>query len=82
MSELTPNDDALQTEAWVVRDGFIIARDLGLSYAKALELATSSTVLDPSLAIEGDLRTKQAEMVARILQQPEVLDIEVRARPL
>lgn len=80
MAELPPNDEALQTEAWVVNDGFTTARDLGLPYETALALATRKEVLDPSLAIGGDLRNMQAEMVAQILQQPEVLEIPVRSR--
>ena len=74
MIELPPNDAALQTEAWVVNAGFTAARDYGVPYEKALEIATRPDLIGSSLAVGSNLQRMQAEMVALVVQKSEVLD--------
>jgi len=72
--------EELETEARVVNVGYDIARELGLSSEAALDLATRPEVLAPALKMPGGLDAMSAEMIALVLEQPEIGDLPIRSR--
>lgn len=74
------DQDRLIEEAWITNAGFTTLKDLGADYPTALRVASNDELVSNAYASSLVRSERMAEMVALVLQQPELNAIELRVR--
>ncbi len=74
------DQDRLIEKAWISNAGFTVLRDMGLDYETACKVAFDEILVDGAYAIGHNRGERMSEMVALVLQQPEIDVVDLRVR--